>query len=865
MSPRAGLSRGESIRSTHPPEHARAVRTTKRKDASRSGMPALEPLMHEFGQFPVDAFRRYADTSASIKPHEWVGMTTVIRLRGIDFRRGAHPLTARRSDRRIAAVLPPVGSVPSRNRTPIVMRHALTAMMVGVAMVCPFCLSVGSAESGADGAIAEARKQIRAGQYAAAVSALEDALAVAPRPVRPVILDLLGQAYQELIKKAEAAGRPRDAAHYRENLAIVSQSRALNARAPLVMPRKESDAAPVARPSPSKEIALVGPMTSGRPNARDSKAIAIAPRIDPTPNAPAGSLSEPTPLPEPAALPAPGSSQPRAEHPAPASAMPATNPSDPGIAMADVASPKGTRPKVAAESDRKPPEPNTAEADQLFIAHNYEEAGARYAALARQNLLPADRHQHWAYCRKVAVVRRINAYPRSSREWDEIEAEIVSIQKLMPNNWFGEYLSSYVAEARRTGRLPAAPARGVVVRGSAPEEGETQAPRFPRFLNRGRATAAPAQPAPAATSPAAPPSGSPAPAAEQTLELPFGTPKDAGAQAPPAPDEPGPFPLGTAVDPAKIGPRNAPTANASPVGKESDRPIANAETIVANNVPSAEPAAATDSREPAKPVSSARDDLAWQVYETPNFRIYHIEPELAKRAGDVAERVRTQQSQRWASPAARVAWSPRCDFYLYADGKHLARITGQAESAPGFSTMGTNGNKVITRLIHLRADHPELLAAVLPHEVTHVVMADLFAAQQIPRWADEGIAVLAEPAETQRLRAADLKEPLEAGGLIDLGKLMTMDYPAPNHLNLYYAQSISLTRFLVGQGPPDQFLRFVRHTQRVGVEPALKEVYQIEGLTALHDRWVAFARGQAAEKTASVSDRSMARGDRVSR
>ena len=110
----------------------------------------------------------------------------------------------------------------------------------------------------------------------------------------------------------------------------------------------------------------------------------------------------------------------------------------------------------------------------------------------------------------------------------------------------------------------------------------------------------------------------------------------------------------------------------------------------------------------------------------------------------------------------------------------------------------------------MRADHPQVLTAILPHEVTHVVLADLFTTQQIPRWADEGIAVLAEPRAEQQVRAAELQEPLEAGRIFDLSKLMAMDYPAAKDWSLYYAQSVSLTRFLVEQGPPEQFVQFVQ-------------------------------------------------------
>src|SRR5262249_25345374 len=111
-----------------------------------------------------------------------------------------------------------------------------------------------------------------------------------------------------------------------------------------------------------------------------------------------------------------------------------------------------------------------ATADQLFRARNFEESGRIYAALASRNLLPVDRRPHWAYCRFKEVVRRINPGPGSAREWDAIEAEVRSIQRLTPGNWYGEYLINKVAEARRSRRRRGGNSDNVVVRGSAPED-----------------------------------------------------------------------------------------------------------------------------------------------------------------------------------------------------------------------------------------------------------------------------------------------------------------------------------------------------------------------------------------------------------
>jgi hypothetical protein len=167
--------------------------------------------------------------------------------------------------------------------------------------------------------------------------------------------------------------------------------------------------------------------------------------------------------------------------------------------------------------------------------------------------------------------------------------------------------------------------------------------------------------------------------------------------------------------------------------------------------------------------------------------------------------------------------------------------------------MGMNGGRIISRRISLRADHPTLLQAVLPHEITHVILADIFPTKQIPRWADEGLAVLAEPADEQQRRAADLIEPLAANRLFPLDALMSMDYPDNQYWNLYYAQSVSVTRFLVEQGTPAQMIQFLQGSQRNGYEAELRRIYRIDGYGDLQRRWLAYARSLAPNRTASAT------------
>ncbi|MEO6809499.1 MAG: hypothetical protein ABI353_10360 [Isosphaeraceae bacterium] len=258
----------------------------------------------------------------------------------------------------------------------------------------------------------------------------------------------------------------------------------------------------------------------------------------------------------------------------------------------------------------------------------------------------------------------------------------------------------------------------------------------------------------------------------------------------------------------------------------------------------APPAASNNVGQPGTP------EAGWLVWETTNFRIFHRDEALAERAARAAESTRETQSHRWIGPAAQAPWTPRCDIYLYPTPALYSQRTGQPEDSPGYSRMGLNGGRVVQRFVHLRGDHPNLLTAILPHEVTHVILADLFPDKPIPKWADEGMAVLSEPTAEQDRRIADLAGPLTSRRLFKLADLMTMDYPDGQYWDLFYAQSVSLTRFLVERGTPAQFILFLQGAERGTVEDELRRVYQFKSINDLQGQWLAHAKSSAPAATA---------------
>jgi hypothetical protein len=664
----------------------------------------------------------------------------------------------------------------------------------------------------------QARALIAAGEFQKAATLLEERLPEANRKDRGALVDLLRQSYRSLIKQAEAAGKTAEAAAYRDDLAILGAGETRDEATLPPPPRR--DETPAARPEKTSPAATAEPETQApaasglRPLPRTSAPAEAANPVEPSPEPDPGPLlAEPqTGIPKSAARQEPASEPPAGSLSSPEKVNPPSPPADPSLVRPTLEpSPAGGPSSLPRAKPGGGPSDSTADdtdlnrADQLFNTKKYEEAGRVYARLAAANQLPLQRKQIWAYCRWVAVVSRINAPPRDGREWDAIEQEIRSIQRLTPGNWYGEYLQNRVAEARRATRGPARGGR-LVVRGSEPEEPSRRPPGLVGRVRSGVSAPPPAEPAVAPAMPLGLPA---APGTEESTK-------------------------------AAVNHEQPSLAAPSELQQPTPEVAAPADPTPQPQAEQAAPPAASPNPAPAAP-------LDWQVRQSANFRIYHVDPALAEKASVAAESVRSQQARRWGSSATRSTWTPPCEIYLYPTPRQFAEMTGQSETSPGFSTMGLNGNKITARRVNLRADHPQLLTAILPHEVTHVVLADLFTQQQIPRWADEGMAVLAEPLAEQISRAAELTGPLSEGKIFKLNELMAIDYPNTEAWNLYYAQSVSLTQFLVDIATPEQFVRFLRSAQREGVEAALREVYRINGFADLENRWQRYARRQVAE------------------
>jgi hypothetical protein len=150
----------------------------------------------------------------------------------------------------------------------------------------------------------------------------------------------------------------------------------------------------------------------------------------------------------------------------------------------------------------------------------------------------------------------------------------------------------------------------------------------------------------------------------------------------------------------------------------------------------------------------------------------------------------------------------------------------------------SSSGRIVARRIDLLEADTNFLKAALPHELTHVVVNDRFLTNPLPRWADEGIAILADPQAKQRRHRNDLHMAVSDGTAFHAAALVALeDYPRPDRFGAFYGQSASLTEFLVERGTPAHFLAFMEGARREGYDSALRQYYEIDGIGELDRQW----------------------------
>jgi hypothetical protein len=255
-----------------------------------------------------------------------------------------------------------------------------------------------------------------------------------------------------------------------------------------------------------------------------------------------------------------------------------------------------------------------------------------------------------------------------------------------------------------------------------------------------------------------------------------------------------------------------------------------------------------------------RQGSGWALAETAHFRVFHATSvELAEKACRLAEATRAAMARKWFGNTLP-AWTPRCDIYLHPTIKGYIQAGGR-EGSPGHSSITLSQDthqpgRVTLRRIDLRLDDPNLFFSTLQHEATHVVLAGNFGKHHLPRWADEGLAVLSESPERVQMHLRLLPQYRREGKLFRLETLLKLpDYPDAARVAPFYAQSVSLCQFLLSRKSPPTLTAFLRDGLEKGYELALKTHYGLDSFAQLEEEWLQYAFAGSGSAYAGQSDR----------
>ncbi len=239
-----------------------------------------------------------------------------------------------------------------------------------------------------------------------------------------------------------------------------------------------------------------------------------------------------------------------------------------------------------------------------------------------------------------------------------------------------------------------------------------------------------------------------------------------------------------------------------------------------------------ESAETASPTVACRcyESGGWQILQTDNFRICTRSRQLD--LGELPARcelLRSRITRVWLGTTENENWTPRCDVIVHASLSEYQRALGASVGrSVGCATMKADSGRIVSRRIDIRVDADAWDADALPHELTHVVLADHFNGRRLPPWADEGIGVLSESRRKQQIRAHAFEASARRGCVYQPDDLLKLRrFPAAGYREAFYVQSAALVRELVDRGSHREFIRCVEDMLENGETAALASAYNI--------------------------------------
>ncbi len=257
--------------------------------------------------------------------------------------------------------------------------------------------------------------------------------------------------------------------------------------------------------------------------------------------------------------------------------------------------------------------------------------------------------------------------------------------------------------------------------------------------------------------------------------------------------------------------------------------------------------------------SGPAEAVSWHITETDNFRVlnYGTRP-LDRAIGQSCERLRTRLAVQLLGKVSG-SWKPKCDVVLHpSDASYDREVGAGGNSTIASALVDRLQSKISLRRIDVRSTRVDWQQTSLAHELTHVVLADRFEFDVLPRWLDEGIAIMADSAAKRKQHVLRAGRDVTQGTHFALAELLLLDgYPPPTRWGAFYDQSAAIVEFLVAQGGYQRLMEFVDLACERGYDHAFEEVYETTPLE-FERRWLNSLKVRARPANPSLSARSAA-------
>lgn len=213
----------------------------------------------------------------------------------------------------------------------------------------------------------------------------------------------------------------------------------------------------------------------------------------------------------------------------------------------------------------------------------------------------------------------------------------------------------------------------------------------------------------------------------------------------------------------------------------------------------------------------------------------------------LCESLREELQQTWGGNDPPQSWQPKCQVVVHATRAAYLKIVGPGGSqTTGSSLIQLEAGKIVSRQIDLLLDSQGTVSA-LPHELTHVVLADRFGGRQPPQWLDEGIAMLADTRGKQLLHERDCRDAIAANQALPMAELLRLsEFTSAGQVAPFYGQSLSLVHMLATKDQPAKIVKFALEALDQGYDQALQKHYGIESVDELERLWRRHSTSHAA-------------------